>query len=76
MEYVMNNLTQTQQDAKQVYLNRQSEKMLAIYRNTNQNERNAIIKQINSFLEIVPPDAKIFWLEFRHKLKLLNKKIV
>ncbi len=72
----MNNLTQTQQDAKQTYLNRQSEKMFTIYQTAANNERSAIIRQIDSFLEVVPKDAKIFWLKFRCKLELLNKKIV
>jgi len=69
----MNNLTQTQQDAKQAHLDKQQAQMLSIYRNTNQSERNAIIKHIDSFLEVVPKDAKIFWLKFRHKLEKLNE---
>ncbi len=70
----MNNLTQTQQDAKQTYLNRQTEKMLAIYQTADNNERSAIIRQIDSFLEVVPKDAKIFWLKVRHKLEKLNEQ--
>ena len=69
----MNNLTQTQQDAKQTYLNRQSEQMLAHYQNVSLDERKAIIKQIDSFLEIVSDDEKIFWLKFRRKLERLNE---
>ena len=69
----MNNLTQTQQDAKQAYLTRQANQMLVIYQNADTNERNAVIKQIDSFLEIVPKDAKIFWLKFRQKLEMLNQ---
>ncbi len=72
----MNNLTQIQKDAKQAYLNRQAEKMLAIYQAADNNERSAIIKQIDSFLEIVPKDARIFWLKFRRKLERLNEKMV
>ncbi len=70
----MNNLTQTQQDAKQAYLNRQAEQMIVIYQNADSKERNAIIKQIDSFLEIVPKGAKTFWLKFRRKLERLNEK--
>lgn len=69
----MNNLTQTQQHAKQAYINKQSEQMLALYKNADTEERNAIIKQIDSFLSVVPPDAKIFWLKFRRKLEILNE---
>ena len=69
----MNNLTQTQKDAKQSYLDRQQAEMLTTYQNADQNERNAVINQIDSFLEIVPPDAKIFWLKFRCKLERLNE---
>ena len=69
----MNNLTQTQQDAKQAYLNRQSEQMLTRYQTVSLDERKAIIKQIDSFLEIVSKDEKIFWSKFRYKLERLNE---
>ena len=69
----MNNLTQIQTDAKQAYLDRQAKQMLAIYQNADTNERNAVIRQIVSFLEIVPRDAKIFWLKFRCKLERINE---
>ncbi len=72
----MNNLTQTQQDAKQAYLDRQQAEMLKIYQNADQDERKAVVKQINSFLEILPKDAKTFWLKFRCKLERLNEKVV
>ena len=68
----MNNLTQTQQDAKQAYLDRQQAEMLLTYQNADTTERNAVISQIDSFLEIVPKDAKIFWLKFRFKLERLE----
>ncbi len=70
----MNNLTQTQQQAKQAFLNRQQDEMLAIYQNADTTEREAIIKNIDSFLEVVPKDAKIFWLKFRRKLETLNEQ--
>lgn len=69
----MNNLTQTQQDAKAAYLNKQSEQMLALYAKADTDERNAIIKQIDSFLSVVSKDGKIFWLKFRRKLEILNE---
>ncbi|MEJ7861234.1 MAG: hypothetical protein WKF90_06300 [Pyrinomonadaceae bacterium] len=72
----MNNLTQKQQQAKQAFLNRQHDEMLAIYQNAEQNERNATIEQIDSFLSVVPQDAKVFWLRFRHKLEMLNESKV
>ncbi len=72
----MNNLTQTQQQAKQAFLNRQQDEMLAIYQNAEQNERNAIIEQIDSFLSVVPQDAKIFWLKFLRRLEVLNESDV
>jgi hypothetical protein len=68
------NLTQTQIDAKQAYLNRQQDEMLAIYQNAHTTERNAIIKHIDSFLEVVPNDAQTFWLKFRRKLETLNEQ--
>jgi len=72
-ELTMNNLTQTQQDAKAAYLNKQSEQMLALYAKADTNERKAIIKQVDSFLSIVSPDARTFWLKFRQKLEMLNE---
>jgi len=72
----MNNLTQTQQDAKAAYLHQQSEQMLALYAKADTDERKAIIKQIDSFLSVVSPDAKTFWLKFRRKLERLNESKV
>jgi hypothetical protein len=70
----MNNLTQTQQDAKQSFLDNQQAQMLLIYQNADTSERTAIVRQIDSFLEIVSKDAKVFWLKFRQKLERLNEK--
>jgi len=72
----MNNLTQIQQDAKTAFLHKQSEQMLALYEKADIDERKAIIKQIDSFLSIVSPDAKTFWLKFRRKLEILNESKV
>ncbi len=69
----MNNLTQTQKDAKQTHLDRQQAEMLTIYQNADQAERNAVIREIDSFIEIVPKEAKTFWLKFRRKLERLNE---
>ncbi len=68
----MNNLTQTQQDAKQAYLDNQRQQMLDQYKNAGANERGAIIQQIDSFLSLIPNDARIFWLKFRENLERLN----
>ena len=70
----MNNLTQTQNKAKQAYLDRQAETTLAIYQTADTKERSAIIRQIDSFLEVVSKEAKIFWLKFRYKLERLNEE--
>lgn len=72
----MNNLTQTQQTAKQSFLERQQAEMLIHYENADRSERNAVIRQIDSFLETLPNDAKTFWLKFRYKLERLNEKQV
>jgi len=70
------NLTQTQQEAKNAYLDKQSEQMLNQYRNAKPNERKAIIKNIDSFLSVVSKEEKLFWLKFRRKLETLNEKAV
>ncbi len=72
----MNNLTQTQQSAKQAYLDRQQAEMLTIYLNADQAERKAVIRQIDTFLSIVPKDAKTFWLKFRRKLERFDEKLI
>jgi len=48
----MNNLTQTQWDAKQAYLDNQQAQGIARYEKADQTERAAIIRQIDSFLPI------------------------
>lgn len=68
----MNNLTQSQIDSKQAYLDRQAAQMLIIYQNAGTNERNAVVRQINLFLSVAPKNAKTFWLKFRHPLERLN----
>lgn len=70
----MNNLTRTQQDAKQAYLNQQQDAMLALYNDADTTERKVIIKNIDSFLSVISKDEKIFWLRFRRKLEILNEK--
>ncbi len=68
----MNNLTQTQTDAKQEYLNRQQESMLACYRQSEPIERKAIIRHINSFLEVIPKANKSFWVNFLIELEKID----
>jgi len=70
----MNNLTQEKQDAKQAYLDKQRGQMLDQYKNADANERSAIIKHIDSFLSVVPNDARIFWLKFRENLQRLDEQ--
>ena len=47
--------------------------MIAHFKTVNQNERKAIIKQVDSFLEVISKDEKIFWLKLRMKLVNLNE---
>jgi hypothetical protein len=70
------NLTQEKLNAKQAYLNQQTEQMLALYEKADTGERNAIIKHIDSFLSGCNQDKKQFWLKFRSKLEVLNEKAV
>ena len=72
----MNNLTQTQQQAKQAYLDKQQEQMLALYEKADTSERNAIIKHIDSFLSTCNQSEKNFWLKFRRKLEKLNESAI
>lgn len=65
----MNNLTQTQQDAKNAYLNHQQEQMLRMYNVADKSERKAVISHIYAFLPIVSKDEKVFWLRFISKLQ-------
>jgi hypothetical protein len=70
----MINLTQTQQSAKQAYLDHQQTKMLAHYEKADRSERNAVIRQIDSFLGVVSKDERIFWLKFRRKLEMIDEQ--
>jgi hypothetical protein len=70
------NLSQTQANAKQAYLDYQQEKMLALYEKADTTERKAIIKHIDSFLSVVSRDEKLFWLKFRRKIEILNESKV
>jgi hypothetical protein len=72
----MNNVAQTQKEAKESFLNRQQEQMLSLYEKADTSERNAIIKHIDSFLSTCNPEQEIFWLKFRRKLEVLNVKTV
>lgn len=70
------NLTQTQCEAKQTYLDRQQEQMLALYEKADTSERNAIIRHIDNFLCTCNQDEKTFWVQFRRKLERLNESAV
>lgn len=65
------NLTQTQQEAKDAYLNNQQQKMLALYKDATITEKKAIIKNIDSFLPVTSESEKVFWLKFRRKLEMM-----
>ena len=56
----MNNLTQEKLDAKEAYLNQQSERMLALYETADANERKAIIVHIDSFLSTCNQKSFLF----------------
>ena len=70
------NLTQTQLNAKEAYLNQQSEQILALYKQADTSERKAIIKQIDGFLSVISKDEKLFWLRFRRKLEEINESAI
>ena len=72
----MNNLSQTQQEAKQAFLNRQQDEMLAMYQKADKSERNAVIRQIDGFLPVLTEEKKLFWLKFRRKLERLNEAAI
>ena len=69
----MNNLTQTQQDAKQAYLSKQLEQTIVRYENADTNERKAVIRHIDSFIPNEPKESKIFWLKLRYRLERMNE---
>jgi hypothetical protein len=75
MEFNMN-LTQTQKDAKEAYLNQQQEQMLSLYEKADTEQRRAIIKHVDSFLSTCNSDEKKFWLKFRRQLEVLNEKAI
>ena len=70
----MNNLTQNQQSAKQSFLDAQQARTLEHYKTISNDERSATIRHIDSFLEVISPNEKNFWLNFRQKLERLNEQ--
>lgn len=70
----MNNLSQTWQEAKQLYLRHQQEKVLKQLETADRSERIAVIRHIDSFLPSTTPEGKIFWLKIREKLERLNER--
>lgn len=75
LESIMN-LTQSQKEAKNAYLNNQMEQMLSLYEKATRDERNAIMRHIDSFLSTCNQSEKSFWLKFRSKLERLNEKSI
>jgi hypothetical protein len=70
------NLTQSQKEAKEAFLNQQSEQMLSLYEKADTTERKAIIGYVDSFLSSCNQEEKSFWLKFRQKLERLNEKTI
>lgn len=68
----MNNLTQTQTEAKNAFLTQQSEQMLKVYNIADTDERKAVASHINAFLPVVPEEAKTFWLNFLNQLEKID----
>jgi hypothetical protein len=72
----MNNLSEKERNAKEAYLNNQTEKMLSLYEKADTSERKAIIGYVDSFLSGCNQEEKNFWLKFRQKLERLNEKAI
>ena len=72
----MNNLTEKQRNAKQAYLNQQTEQMLSLYEKATREEKSAIMRHIDSFLSTCNQEEKDFWLRFRSKLERLNEQSI
>lgn len=71
----MKNLTHNQCKPKQSLLDSLQSKLLAQYQTADQNERTAIIRQIEAFLTIARSEVeKNFWLKFRKELENRIKK--
>jgi len=69
----MNNLPQTREEAKRLYLKHQQEKVLKQLETADRSERIAIIRHIDGFLRSTTPEGKIFWLKIREKLERINE---
>jgi hypothetical protein len=69
----MSNLPQTRNEAKQLYLRHQQQKVLKGLENASDGERCAVIRHIDGFLNSTTPEGKIFWLRIREKLERLNE---
>ena len=69
----MSNLSQTREEAKQLYLKHQQEKVLNHLETADKSEMIAVIRHIDGFLKSTTPEGKIFWLKIREKLERFNE---
>ena len=65
----MNNLSQTREEAKQLYLKRQRSKVIDQLKGASLEEKKATIRHIDGFLESTTPEGKIFWLKVRREVE-------
>lgn len=70
----MDNLTQTQIAAKAGILDSQRRRVVDLYRNSDQQEQLAVIRQIDSMLPVLIGEQKIFWLKLRENLERLSEQ--
>ena len=63
------NAAETRRQAKELYLKRQRSKVIEQLKDADNVERKAVIRNIDSFLAVVEPSAKIFWLKVRREIE-------
>lgn len=59
----------TRRQAKELYLKRQRAKVIDRLKGATDDERKAVIRNIDSFLPAVEPSAKTFWLKVRREVE-------
>lgn len=60
---------ETRRQAKDLYLKRQRAKLIDRLKGATDDERKAVIRNIDSFLLAVEPPAKTFWLKVRREIE-------
>jgi len=59
----------TREQARELYLKRKRAEVIEQTKGADNNERKAVIRNIDAFLKSATPDGRIFWLKVRRDIE-------